>query len=129
MTDVGSLRVANVHLSAPVNLERRSNQRDEFAEMAKWRIDESVDVLMGDFNASRAQALYRRVVGDGYTDGHRVAGCGTGLTWSRRADKGPALLSLDHALIHDRLRVESFEVLDFAGSDHKAIAVRVHGPE
>ncbi len=118
-----SVRIANFHASAPLSGERRTNQRIEFEAMSKWREAESVDLVMGDFNAGAAQPLYRNAVGDGYVDAHRSAGCGTGLTW-RQVDT-PALLSLDHALVHESYDVESFEVLDYAGSDHKAIAVRI----
>ena len=124
----GDLRVANVHPSAPLTAERRVNQREEYAQLAEWRVDESVDLLMGDFNASGSHVLYRGVVSDGYVDAHRKVGCGTGLTWSRQLGSGPALLSLDHALVHESFRAERFEVLDYAGSDHKAIAVRVGIP-
>ena len=121
---LGSIRIANVHPSAPVSMERRSNQREEYAQMQTWRVEESVDVLMGDFNAGLAHAIYRDIVSDGYLDAHRSSGCGTGLTWSPGTGL-PAVLSLDHALVQERLVAESFEVLDSAGSDHKAIAVRL----
>ena len=117
------IRIANFHASAPLRTERRDNQRVEYAAMEEWRVTESVDVVMGDFNASGSQPLYRRTVDDGYVDAHRSAGCGFGLTWKRF--EAVALLSLDHALVHEDYSVESFEVLDYAGSDHKAIAIRI----
>lgn len=121
----GPLRVANVHLSAPLNVERRAAQRQEFDELVLWRAEQRVDVLMGDFNASSANATFREIVDDGYLDAHREAGCGPGLTWTRFIGSGPALLSLDHALIEQDTEIESFVVLDYASSDHKAIAVEL----
>lgn len=122
---LGELRVANVHPSAPLSGERRDNQRIEFEDLRQWRVSERVDVVMGDFNASAAQPLYRNVVSDGFVDAHRASGCGTGLTWSPRSGGGPAVLSLDHALVHERVGIESFVVFDYAGSDHRAIAVEL----
>lgn len=124
-TPRGLIRIANVHPSAPTTLDRRANQRLEYQQMRQWRESESVDVVMGDFNAGASHAIYRSVVSDGYVDAHREAGCGTGLTWSPNVERIPAALSLDHALVNQRLSVEAFQVLDFAGSDHKAIAVEV----
>lgn len=122
---IGAIRIANVHPSAPLSDERRTNQRQEYTDLTRWRVEQSVDLIMGDFNASGAHAIYRDIVSDSYEDAHRVAGCGSGLTWSRTLGTGPAILSLDHALVHDRLQAESFVVLDYAGSDHKAVAVEV----
>lgn len=124
-TPLGLIRIANVHPSAPTTLDRRAAQRMEYQQMQAWRESESVDVLMGDFNAGASHAIYRSLLSDGYVDAHREAGCGTGLTWSPNVERIPAALSLDHALVNQRLSVETFEVLDFAGSDHKAIAVEL----
>lgn len=119
----GVLRVANFHASAPVRPDRRANQRQEYAAMQEWRASEQVDIVMGDFNAGGAQPLFRQAVSGEFVDAHRSAGCGFGLSWKRSGTF--ALLSLDHALVNERNVVESFEVLDYAGSDHKAIAVRI----
>ncbi len=121
------LRIANFHASAPLRAERRANQRVEYGDMREWRVSESVDVVMGDFNAAGSQPLYRQLVGDGFVDAHRSAGCGFGLTWKRL--QAVALLSLDHALVHEDYTVESFEIFDYAGSDHKAIAIRIDATE
>ena len=122
----GSLRVANFHASAPSNADRRANQREEYASMRNWRKAESVDLVIGDFNASAAQRLYRGVVGDGFVDAHRRAGCGFGLTWGWEGTF--AMLSLDHALVAEEYSVTRFDILDRAGSDHKALVVELGFP-
>lgn len=119
---VANVTVANVHASAPVLAERRVNQRQELQEMLDWREERDVDLLMGDFNASSAQPVFRDLITDGYVDAHSEEGCGFGLTWSP-AGAGPGILSLDHALVAGEFNVGSFVVLDYASSDHRAIAV------
>ena len=120
---VGAVRIANVHLSAPVTSERRRNQRAEFERLPVWVKEQNLDLLMGDFNAGTSQKAFRDAMPPELVDAHRAAGCGTGLTWTRSIGDGPAILSLDHALVDELISIEDFVVGDFAGSDHKAIAI------
>ncbi len=116
-TPEGSVRVANVHLTVPASHPQQERQEREFQAMLGPTFGD-VDVFIGDFNASAAHVRYRRLVQGGFVDAHREAGCGWGVTWSRR---GVSLMSLDHMLTASTVRPESFQVLDYAGSDHRAI--------
>jgi len=121
----GDIRIANVHLSAPVNSERRRNQIAEFERLPVWVNEQNLDLLMGDFNAGASQKAFRDAIPGDMVDAHRAAGCGTGLTWTRSVGRGPAILSLDHALVDASISIEDFVIGDFAGSDHKAITVEL----
>lgn len=114
----GPVRIANVHMSAPIGPGLQLRQALEYEVMSGSDLGD-VDVFMGDFNSSASHADYRRLVASGFTDAHREVGCGSGLTWSMF---GVRLLSLDHMLTAPTVQVTSFEVLDYGGSDHKAIA-------
>lgn len=116
-TPEGSVRVANVHLTVPASHQQQERQEREFQAMLGPTFSD-VDVFIGDFNASAAHVRYRRLLRGGFVDAHRQSGCGWGVTWSRR---GVALMSLDHMLTASTVQPTSFQILDYAGSDHRAI--------
>ena len=118
----GSFRIANFHANPPFTSELRASQRVQFTELQTAAYDD-IELLMGDFNAPSSDKQYR-ALRSGYKDAHRSVGCGLGTTWSAFGS-GPAILSIDHALTRGRVVPMSFEIFDYAGSDHKAIAVRV----
>ena len=121
----GDVRLINVHAAPPHIPGGRASQRVQFDGIAE--IESPIPVLaMGDFNADPSDAFYRSFVErGGFVDAHQAVGCGFGVTWSPLPGVGPALLGLDHALVSKDFTVEAFQVLDYAGSDHKGIAVRV----
>ncbi len=134
-TTLGPLRLANVHLSAPRSAELVQRRRIEVPvvvdQLVAWdQTDDSSlpDLMMGDFNASTSHADLRSLMGEaGYADGHRLAGCGLGTTWSPLVT-GPGVLALDHALVRAdpedrRFAVSTFRSHGYAGSDHRAISV------
>lgn len=124
-TPDGPIRVANVHTTAPVKKWLQERHENEYRFLMGPPFQTEVDVLMGDFNASNAHLAHRRFVESGFVDAHREVGCGVASTWT----PGPrlAVLSLDHMLTAPTVEPRSFEILDFAGSDHRAIvgSVRV----
>ena len=122
---VADLRLINVHASPPHIPVGRSAQREHFELLTE--IDgPKPHLAMGDFNADPSDALFRSTVDrGGFVDAQQEVGCGFGVTWSPLKGLGPALLGLDHALVSEGATVEAFEILDYAGSDHKGIAVRV----
>ncbi len=121
---IGGVRIANFHADPPFETPLREVQEQQFAFLAEDPDVQDIDVLIGDFNAPSSDRKFREMRSTRFTDAHRVAGCGLGTTWSPRGT-GPSLLSIDHALLADTVTAESFEIFDYAGSDHRAIAVRV----
>jgi endonuclease/exonuclease/phosphatase (EEP) superfamily protein YafD len=124
-TPSGELRLANVHLSAPVSSRNRERREREFAVIEAAEAVRGLDLLIGDFNASSAHRDLRRLIERGYADGHREVGCGLGLTWSRRGGGWPSVLSLDHLFTGGDVTPVAYQVLDYASSDHKAIAAEI----
>lgn len=125
-TAIGNVRIANFHADPPFRPALRAEQKQQFEILGSDPTYQEIDVLMGDFNAPSSDKRYR-AMRDGRTDAHRVAGCGLGTTWAP-GGRSTGWLSLDHALLSPNVRAEVFEVLDYAGSDHKAIAVRLGAP-
>lgn len=126
-TSEGPLRVINVHATPPHIPGGRDEQVEQFASLrAAFAIDDAeLPVLaMGDFNATPFDSRYRSLAADGVVDAHDAVGCGIGVSWSPLQGFGPALLGLDHAL-SSGAEAEVFEILDYAGSDHKGIAVAI----
>lgn len=127
----GPLRVVNVHSPWPLKPGGRDVQIQQFELLAAVLANnEAMPVVaIGDFNATPADARYRSLASGeaargAIVDAHRTAGCGFGVTWSPVAGVGPALLSIDHAIVAGA-SVENFEIVDYAGGDHKGIAVHV----
>ncbi len=130
-TPAGQLRVVNVHSPWPLLPVGRSKQVTQFAQLHDVLSSngEMPVVALGDFNATTADLRYRELASGkaengSIVDAHGVVGCGFGVTWSPVAGFGPALLGLDHAAVSGA-EVEAFEVLGYAGGDHRGIAVRI----
>lgn len=130
-TPAGPLRVVNVHSPWPLKPGGRDVQIQQFDLLSDVLThNEAMPVVaIGDFNSTPSDARYRALAsGDSargeIADAHRTAGCGFGVGWSPLPGVGPAVLSIDHTVVSGA-QVESYEVLDYAGGDHKGIAVHV----
>ncbi len=124
-TPHGSLPLLNVHTIPPHVPGARPTQRAQFVEIGQWG-EATGGLALGDFNATTAdRRLLAAVERGGYADSHEIAGCGVGATWSPAPSRVPAILRLDRAYVSRDWAIESYEVLGYAGSDHKAIAVQV----
>ncbi|MER6579814.1 endonuclease/exonuclease/phosphatase family protein [Nonomuraea sp. NPDC001023] len=76
-------------------------------------------ILAGDFNATLDHAVFRRLLGTGYTDAAAATGKGLVPTWPMR--RIPPLVAIDHVLTDGRARAVDVRVLDLPGSDHRAL--------
>ncbi len=86
-------------------------------------------LVLGDFNASRDHAAFRRLLGDGWRDATEYAGSGFVRTWSPRYWV-PHLVQLDHILISAEFGARSTATFEVHGSDHGAlVADLVLAPE
>ncbi|MEU5860236.1 endonuclease/exonuclease/phosphatase family protein [Nonomuraea sp. NPDC047529] len=76
-------------------------------------------ILAGDFNATLDHAVFRRLLGTGYTDAAAATGNGLVPTWPMR--RIPPLVAIDHVLTDGRTRAVDARILDLPGSDHRAL--------
>jgi len=124
------LEVLGVHVFAPHAgsglglLRRRPQLRDLLDVLA--RPAPGGRVLVGDFNATPAWPVYRRVAArmeDAARTVARREGRRPERTWSPRPE-GARLLRIDHGFV-DGLVPEAFRVVPVAGSDHRALVLDV----
>ncbi|MCP4307604.1 MAG: endonuclease/exonuclease/phosphatase family protein [bacterium] len=81
-------------------------------------------ILAGDFNATADHRPFREILRSGWTDAYDERGCGLDATWPARVVPF-AFYRLDHVLVTDHFQIESMEVRDLPGSDHKPLLVSV----
>jgi endonuclease/exonuclease/phosphatase (EEP) superfamily protein YafD len=76
-------------------------------------------ILAGDFNATLDHAVFRRLLGTGYTDAAAATGQGLVPTWPTR--RFPPLVAIDHVLTDGRAGAVAVQIHDVPGSDHRAL--------
>ncbi len=81
-------------------------------------------VVLGDFNATRDHAAFRRLLDGGWRDATEYAGSGYVGTWSPRYWI-PHFVQLDHILINRQFGARSTAAFEVTGSDHGALVARL----
>ncbi len=139
--DIGSLAMPRAGLAVPdasgpvevVSVHPMPPRRP--STMAAWRDglrglpeagDDTVRVLAGDFNATLDHAGMRDVLAGGYTDA--AAHLGQGLTGTWPVGDPLPKAAIDHVLVDERISVEELEILDVAGTPHRALVARLTLP-
>lgn len=89
--------------------------------------EEGLRILAGDFNATLDHAELRRVLDAGYLSAGDVLGRGLEPTWP--VGGSVPGVTIDHVLVDRSMGVGSYEVVEVAGSDHRAVLARVTLPE
>ena len=124
--DGRSLRIVNVHTSAPLsgeNIERWHDQFDRLAEIAgEAAAAGTALVLVGDFNATGQSHGASVLEAAGLRDAHLASGRGLGATFP--ADRRwPPVLRLDWALSSPEVRPLGLRTLPLTGTDHRGLVV------
>ncbi len=130
-----SIEILNVHIAAPhywpyfpSRVRRHAQLETLFAD--RGRAGDVPHAILGDFNASPAWPVYRRVAAR-YRDAALTAGDASraGNTWPRLGWLGlRGLLRIDHCFLH-RLDAISVHTIDIPGSDHLGLLVELqHSP-
>jgi endonuclease/exonuclease/phosphatase (EEP) superfamily protein YafD len=83
-------------------------------------------LLIGDFNATLDDSHLRDLVDRGYTDVADACGDGLAPTWPRRWVPPP--VTIDHAIVDERVEALDFDTAAIDGTDHWAIAAAVRLP-
>jgi endonuclease/exonuclease/phosphatase (EEP) superfamily protein YafD len=76
-------------------------------------------ILAGDFNATLDHAVFRNLLGTGYTDAAAATGEGLVPTWRPR--RLPPVVAIDHVLTDSRAGAIAARIYDLPGSDHRAL--------
>lgn len=129
----GPLRVIVAHPPPPrarYGLPVSEAGREQIRLLLREAVIGGPTLLLGDFNVSARQAVYREIAGSGLIDAFRTAGTGTGWTLPTRlarfAYRGqragnvrlPVLLRVDYVWHSPHLTATRAWVGSHAGSDH-----------
>jgi len=126
------LELANLHMAAPHTLRPRLGlglRVKQMRDLLPWLSREDRPrqrVMVGDFNATPAWPVYRRIVShftDAAVEVARRRGERPARTWGPWSGS-PRLLRIDHAMV-DGVGVEDVRVVHVPGSDHSAVMVDV----
>jgi len=115
-----------VHVTAPRDGERTAAWRDDLAVVSRWCGAQVAPIVAGDLNATLDHSALRAT-----RHGCRSAATGTGrgLAATYPSSLPRALgIQIDHILVPSGTTTSRFDVLDVAGSDHRAVLARVRLP-
>lgn len=121
------LEVLAVHTVPPLGMGDTPGWRRELGELPPARADDTIRLLVGDFNATLDHPGLRRLLADGYADAADEVGAGLRPTWPS-ASLWPPKVTIDHVLVDRRCAVRWFDVVDVPGTDHRAIVAEVACP-
>jgi endonuclease/exonuclease/phosphatase family metal-dependent hydrolase len=129
------LELANLHMAAPHTLRPRAGlamRVEQMRQLMPWLTREHVPaqrVMVGDFNATPAWPVYRRIAAhlhDAAVEVARRRGERPRKTWGPWSGS-PRLLRIDHAMF-DGVEIDDLRVVHVPGSDHSAVVVDVLPP-
>jgi endonuclease/exonuclease/phosphatase (EEP) superfamily protein YafD len=117
----------NVHFQAPHSLRPFPSARVRHRQASALETFVAANpsdarLVVGDYNATPAWPLYRRIARmfeDGAVASARKEGRRAAATWGH-SPGSRRLLRIDHAMVHG-LDVDGFRVVEIAGSDHSGI--------
>ena len=99
-----------------------NSEMNELGDLAT-SLDRAV-ALVGDFNATRWNPPFGRLLGRGLHDAHEATGQGLSRSWPNVPIPLP-LMRLDHAVVNDRVGVVSVHDYTVPGSDHRGFVTEL----
>jgi endonuclease/exonuclease/phosphatase (EEP) superfamily protein YafD len=123
---LGERTLYAVHPTAPMSRSSTAWWHDELALIGSWCAGPTAPLVAGDFNATFDHPALRAALG-----GCRSAadGTGRGLVGTFPAGVPRWLgIQIDHVLVPADAVTTRFDVLDLAGTDHRAVLARVRLP-
>ena len=115
-----------VHATAPRDRERTAAWREDLAVVSRWCRARVAPIVAGDLNATLDHSALRAT-----RHGCRSAATGTGrgLAATYPSSLPRALgIQIDHVFVPSGTTTSRFEVMDVAGSDHRAVLAQVRLP-
>lgn len=127
--DDGTIDLVAVHPVAPSDYWGLRRWKGDYTTLIDSLFDAGPDtIIAGDFNATGAHQRFRELkAATGVRDAQDLSGSGFGPTWPGVGWR-PPIMRLDHVLVGDGIGVESVEVLDDLGSDHRGLEARLRFP-
>jgi endonuclease/exonuclease/phosphatase family metal-dependent hydrolase len=118
------VRVAHPYRTARDNTTSYRRDQAMLRERLAAQPQDVPAIVLGDFNATRDHAAFRRLLSDGWRDAPEYAGSGFVGTWSPRYWI-PHFVQLDHILISRQFGARSTATFSVGGSDHGALVARL----
>jgi len=118
------IEVVSVHPLPPVVPEGPEAWQRELAGLPAPDSTGAIRVLAGDFNATLDHVGIRRLLNKGYVDAADQVGKGLIHTWPSHAGIWPPPVTIDHVLVDTRCPVDTLDVFDLPGSDHRAVVTQ-----
>ena len=117
------IEVVAVHTMPPVVTRGPETWQRELAGLPDRDLNGVPRVLAGDFNATLDHVGLRRLLLNGYVDAADETGAGLTPTWPS-GTYWPPPVTIDHVLVDNRCPVDTYDVLDIPGTDHRAVVTR-----
>ncbi|GAA3680305.1 endonuclease/exonuclease/phosphatase family protein [Lentzea roselyniae] len=118
------IEVVSVHPLPPVVTEGPEAWQRELAGLPSRDSTGAIRVLAGDFNATLDHVGITRLLNKGYVDAADQVGKGLIHTWPSNSGFWPPPVTIDHVLVDSRCPVDTLDVFDVPGSDHRAVVTQ-----
>lgn len=118
------IEVVSVHPLPPVVDAGPEAWQRELAGLPAPDSTGSIRVLAGDFNATLDHVGLTRLLNKGYVDAADQVGKGLIHTWPSASGFWPPPVTIDHVLVDSKILVDTVDVFDVPGSDHRAVVTQ-----
>ncbi|RDI20855.1 endonuclease/exonuclease/phosphatase family protein [Lentzea flaviverrucosa] len=118
------IEVVSVHPLPPVVTAGPEAWQRELAGLPAPDSTGAIRVLAGDFNATLDHVGLTRLLNKGYVDAADQVGKGLIHTWPSASGFWPPPVTIDHVLVDSKLLVDTLDVFDVPGSDHRAVVTQ-----
>ncbi|MCP2250887.1 endonuclease/exonuclease/phosphatase family protein [Lentzea aerocolonigenes] len=123
------IEVVSVHPLPPVVTAGPEAWQRELAGLPSPDSTGAIRVLAGDFNATLDHVGITRLLNKGYVDAADQVGKGLIHTWPSNSGIWPPPVTIDHVLVDQRCPVDTTDVFDVPGSDHRAVVTQFVVPK
>lgn len=118
------IEVVSVHPLPPVVTAGPEAWQRELAGLPAPDSTGAIRVLAGDFNATLDHVGLTRLLNKGYVDAADQVGKGLIHTWPSKSGVWPPPVTIDHVLVDAKCLVDTVDVFDVPGSDHRAVVTQ-----
>jgi len=126
----GLLRVYAVHVQPPVG-NANGWREDLSAIAAAAQKDRTLDLVVGDFNATPDHAPFRELVDLDLRSASERTNAGWQPTWPEHGEESflgielPRVVQIDHVLVGRSMTATTSETFSIEGADHRAVVAEV----